>query len=102
MRKKRPASNRENASTADIIFMRKEMEKMKKTVHISGYLLFPLSEGKRAVIQRGGDCICTSCVVEILEQREDYACFETMNSVYCVSAPAPIPVQSAVPLKMCA
>ena len=75
---------------------------MKKTVHISGYLLFPLSEGKRAVIQRGGDCICTSRVVEILEQREDYACFETMNSVYCVSAPAPIPAQSAVPLKMCA
>lgn len=75
---------------------------MKQIVHISGYLLFPLSKGKRAVIQRGGDYICTSCVVEILEQREDYACFETMNSVYCVSAPAPIPAQSAVPLKMCA
>lgn len=75
---------------------------MKKTVHISGSLLFPLEEGKRAVICHGGDIIYTSRVVEILEQREDYALFETMNSVYSVSSLVPVPAQNAVSLKMCA
>ena len=75
---------------------------MKKTVHINGSLMFPLVEGKRAIIRHKGDYICTSRVVEILEQRKDYVCFETMNSVYSVFFPAPAPSQAAVPLKMCA
>lgn len=50
---------------------------MKKIVHISGYLLSPLREGKRSVIRHKGDYICTSRVVEILEQCEDYALLET-------------------------
>lgn len=75
---------------------------MKKIVHISGNLMFPLAEGRCAVIRRGGDIIYTSRVVEILEQREDYALFETMNSVYSVSSLVPVPAQNAVSLKMCA
>lgn len=66
---------------------------MKKMICVSGELLFPLREGMRAVIRRGGDYICTSRVVEILEQCGNYALFETMNSVYSVSSPAPAPPQ---------
>lgn len=76
---------------------------MKKTVEVSGRILFPLKEGQRAVIQRGGEMIYTSLVVEIIENRSDYVCFETMNSVYQVSL-IPIPIKAALsePLAMCA
>lgn len=63
---------------------------MKKLICISGKLLFPLQVGTRAVIIKGGDCIYTSRVVEILEETEGVACFETMNSLYQVSL-LPIP-----------
>ena len=76
---------------------------MKKVMHISGRLLFPLKVGNRAVILHGGDCIYTSRVVEILEESEGIACFETMNSVYRVSL-VPVPASAALPeeLAMCA
>lgn len=76
---------------------------MKKIICISGRLLFPLRVGNRAVIVNGGDCIYTSRVVEILEETQDAACFETMNSVYKVSF-ASDPNKSALPasLAMCA
>lgn len=57
---------------------------MKQHISLNGRLLFPLQEGHCAVIQRGGDIIRTSRVVEILEVAEGYACFETMNTVYQV------------------
>lgn len=58
---------------------------MKKIVSIEGNLVFPLQVGRRALIRLNGDFIRTSLVVEILVSRADYACFETMNSVYKVS-----------------
>lgn len=76
---------------------------MKKEVNISGRIVFPLQEGVRAVIATGGGITYTSPVVEIIEERTDYACFETLNSVYRVCL-QPVPVRSAIPpfLKMCA
>lgn len=72
---------------------------MKKTVCVNGNVAFPLEVGRRAVIRRGGDFVFTSLVVEIREQRADYVCFETMNSVYQVSlAPVPEEVPASWPL----
>lgn len=72
---------------------------MKKTVCIDGNVAFPLEIGRRAVIRRGGDFVFTSLVVEIREQRTDYVCFETMNSIYQVSlAPVPVEVSAGSPL----
>lgn len=75
----------------------------KKRVAVSGKLLFPLKEGDRAVIVRGGDFIHTSRVVEILEIETDHVLFETMNSVYRVAL-SPVPIKAALPtpLAMCA
>ena len=69
---------------------------MKKTVHISGKIVFPLREGARAVIACNGGFIKTSCVVEIFEESEDFAYFETMNAVYKVAL-APQPVTASMP-----
>lgn len=76
---------------------------MKKVISVNGKILFPLVEGNRAVISSGGKLVYTSPVVEIIEERTDFACFETMNSVYRVCL-EPVPVQAAIPpfLKMCA
>lgn len=76
---------------------------MKKLICISGKIPFPLQVGKRAVIIKGGDCIYTSRVVEILNQTDTVAYFETMNSVYQVSL-SPVSVRAALPseLSMCA
>ena len=70
---------------------------MKKTISITGQIVFPLKEGSRAIIAYGGDFIYTSRVVDIIEVSEDFAHFETMNSVYKVAfvpqntfAPLPI------------
>lgn len=72
---------------------------IKKVVSVGGSLAFPLQVGKRAVIRRGGDFIFTSLVVDIREERADFACFETMNSVYKVSL-APVPVEAAIPYSL--
>ena len=58
---------------------------MKKIISISGKVVFPLREGKRAIISYGGDFIYTSRVVEIFEVSDDFAHFETMNSIYRVA-----------------
>ena len=68
---------------------------MKKTVCISGKIVFPLREGRRAVIAYGGDFIYTSRVVEIFEVSEYFAHFETMNSIYRVAL-VPHPVTAAM------
>lgn len=78
---------------------------MKREVHISGKLLFPLSVGNAAVITRKSDVIRTSPVVAIREENEDYVCFETENSVYQVSMKPVANAARAVMtsfLKMCA
>ena len=69
---------------------------MKKIVSISGKVVYPLREGARAIIAYGGDFIYTSRVVEVFEVSEDYAHFETMNSIYRVAL-VPHPVTAAIP-----
>jgi len=69
---------------------------MKKTVHISGKVVFPLREGARAIIACSSGFVKTSCVVEIYEESEDLAHFETMNAVYKVAL-VPQPVTVAMP-----
>ena len=59
-------------------------------------MVFPLREGKRAIISYGGDFIYTSRVVAIFEVSDDFAHFETMNSIYRVAL-APSPVTATVP-----
>ena len=52
-----------------LLFQRLEgQNRMKKLICIGGTILFPLQVGKRAVIVKGGDCIYTSRVVEILSE----------------------------------
>ena len=69
---------------------------MKKIISISGKEVYPLREGARAIIAYGGDFLYTSRVVEIFEVRDDFAHFETMNSIYRVAL-VPHPVTAAVP-----
>ena len=69
---------------------------MKKIISISGKVVFPLREGARAIIAYGGDFIYTSRVVEIFEVSDDFAHFETMNSIYR-AALVPNPVTAAIP-----
>ncbi len=69
---------------------------MKKIISISGKVVFPLREGARAIIAYGGDFIYTSRVVEIFEVRDNFAHFETMNSIYRVAL-VPNPVTAAIP-----
>ena len=68
---------------------------MKKIISISGKVVLPLREGKRAIIAYGGDFIRTSRVVEIFEVSEDFAHFETMNSIYRVAL-VPNPVTAVI------
>ena len=69
---------------------------MKKIISISGKVVFPLREGARAIIAYGGDFIYTSHVVEIFEVSDDFAHFETMNSIYRVAL-VPNPITAAIP-----
>ena len=69
---------------------------MKKIISISGKVVVPLREGARAIIAYGGDFIYTSRVVEIFEVSDDFAHFETMNSIYRVAL-VPNPVTAAIP-----
>ena len=69
---------------------------MKKIISISGKVVYPLQEGARAIIAYGGDFLYTSRVVEIFEVSDDFAHFETMNSIYRVAL-VPHPVTAAVP-----
>ena len=76
---------------------------MKKEVSIYGRIVFRLEVGCRGVIFCVNRLIYTSLVVEIIEERTDYACFETLNSVYKVRL-QPVPARVTLPtfLKMCA
>ena len=65
---------------------------MKRIINLEGSLVFPVQVGRRALIRQNGDFIRTSLVVEVLVSRADYACFETMNSIYKVSL-APVPAE---------
>ncbi len=58
---------------------------MKREVCINGKVLFPLQEGNAALIAKSGQYIRTSPVVAICEENEEYAHFETQNSIYRVS-----------------
>ena len=69
---------------------------MKKIISISGKVVFPLREGERAIIAYGGDFIYTSRVVEIFMVSDDFAHFETMNSIYRVAL-VPNPITAAIP-----
>ena len=76
---------------------------MKKTISITGQVVFPLREGSRAIIAYGGDFIYTSRVVDIIEVSEDFAHFETMNSIYKVTfVPSPITPETPCNLLNCA
>ena len=69
---------------------------MKKIISISGKVVFPFRKGARAIIAYGGDFIYTSRVVEIFEVSDDFAHFETMNSIYRVAL-VPNPMTAAMP-----
>ena len=59
-------------------------------------MVWPLVEGARALIACGGDMIFTSRVVEVRNIEAEFACFETMNSIYHVSL-VPLPLQDEKP-----
>ena len=78
---------------------------MKRKVNINGKMIYQLHEGNPAVILRERDIIRTSTVISILEENEDYVCFETKNSVYQVSMKPAVNKARAVMtsfLKICA
>lgn len=104
MRKRLSATAQEAVKTSDAIFRKtKEDQIPYEEVSINGRIVFPLEEGCRAVILTDNRLIYTSLVVEIMEERTDYACFETLNSVYKVRL-QPVPARVTLPtfLKMCA
>ena len=68
---------------------------MKKTICISGKLVFPIKEGSPAIISHKGVSMRTSRVVEIIEENERIAHFETMNLIYKVAF---IPLAATSPL----
>lgn len=72
---------------------------MKRIVNLEGSLVFPVQVGRRALIRQNGDFIRTSLVVEVMVNRQDYACFETMNSIYKVSL-APVPAEAVSHLSL--
>ena len=76
---------------------------MKKTVCISGKVVFPLREGLKAVIACDGGVVRTSRVVEIFEVSDDMAHFETMNSIYLVVlVPHPVTIAMLDDYTQCA
>lgn len=84
--------------------LRKEEKKeMKKTIKVNGNVISALQEGCRAVIQHKDGIIQTSTVVQIKENKTEFVCFETLNSIYEVTQ-KPQSVRVALPhfLAMCA
>ena len=82
--------------------MMKGMEKrMKKTVNLTGRIVFPLSEGNSAYIGCEQGILKTSAVVNIKEVNNTHASFETMNSIYDVVLVAES-AQAVSTLPMCA
>ncbi len=73
--------------------------KSKKFISVTGNLLFPLNEGRRAIIMQDSGYVVTSRVVEVIEVAPDHAVFETMNSIYRVAFERS---PNKASLKMCA
>lgn len=69
----------------------------KKAIYLQGTLLAPLVVGYSALISHNGNLIRTSRIVAIREMSNLRACFETLNSFYCVEF-APAPVGAAKPV----
>ena len=74
---------------------------MKKTVEISGHIVFPLREGVSAYIACSKGIIQTSKVVSVKNDTKEFAHFETMNSEYKVTLEKS-PVELAQVLPKCA
>lgn len=71
---------------------------MKKTVEISGHIVFPLKEGVSAYIACSQGIIQTSKVVSIKNETTEFAHFETMNSEYKVTfEKSPVGIAQALP-----
>lgn len=74
---------------------------MKKSVEISGHIVFPLKEGMAAYIACSKGIVQTSKVVSIVSNTNDFAHFETMNSEYKITLEKS-PVEMAQALPKCA
>ena len=74
---------------------------MKKTVDLSGHIVFPLREGVEAYIASSKGMVYTSKVVKIISITNEIAHFETMNSAYKVVLEKS-PVAMAQTLPKCA
>ncbi len=75
----------------------------KKTVLVSGSVLFPLEIGGSAIIVNGTEVIRTSAVAAIQHVSRDLIVFETRNSKYCVaSTPSPAPEARTINIALCA
>ena len=94
MRKRLGATAQEAVKTSDAIFRKTKEDQIPYEKR---------SEHKRSDRLTDNRLIYTSLVVEIMEERTDYACFETLNSVYKVRL-QPVPARVTLPtfLKMCA
>ena len=101
MRKRLSATAQEAVKTSDAIFRKTKEDQIPYEKRSEA--VFPGGEGSGAVILTDNRLIYTSLVVEIMEERTDYACFETLNSVYKVRL-QPVPARVTLPtfLKMCA
>lgn len=74
---------------------------MKKTVELSGHIVFPLKEGVSAYIACSNGIVQTSKVVNIINNSKKFAHFETMNLEYKVTLEKS-PVEIAQTLPKCA
>ncbi len=76
---------------------------MKRDVHITGKVLFPLQEGSSAVIFHAGQIIRTSTVEKIHIETDDVVQFESSHTLYTVSNRS-VPYATRIPafMRMCA
>ena len=102
MRKRLSATAQEAVKTSDAIFRKTKEDQIPYEKRSEHKRSDRVSAGG-AVILTDNRLIYTSLVVEIMEERTDYACFETLNSVYKVRL-QPVPARVTLPtfLKMCA
>ncbi len=72
--------------------------KAKKTVTLSGTLMYPLEVGCYALIFHNGRFTRTSRVVEIHKETHEEVRFETMNTIYRLLLPDPTPQAAEQPV----
>lgn len=105
MRKRLSATAQEAVKTSDAIFRKTKEDQIPYEKRSEHKRSDRVSAGGRlpSRILTDNRLIYTSLVVEIMEERTDYACFETLNSVYKVRL-QPVPARVTLPtfLKMCA